>query len=58
MNVKVASDDKFMRCGSSKREEGMEVLKKQSLVYKVKMMKEDGKCYKQIFWNEKAGELW
>jgi len=28
MNVKVASDDEFMRGGSSEREEGMEVLKK------------------------------
>ena len=28
MNVKVASDDEFMRGGSSEREEGVEVLKK------------------------------
>jgi len=28
VNVKVASDDEFMRGGSSEREEGMEVLKK------------------------------
>jgi len=28
INVKVASDDKFMTGGSRKREEGMEVLKK------------------------------
>jgi len=27
MNVKVASDDEFMRGGSSEREEGLEVLK-------------------------------
>ena len=27
MNVKVASDDEFMRGGSSKRQEGLEVLK-------------------------------
>ena len=28
INVKVASDDEFMRGGSSEREKGMEVLKK------------------------------
>ena len=28
VNVKVASDDEFVRGGSSEREEGMEVLKK------------------------------
>ena len=28
MNVEVASDDEFMRGGSSEREEGLEVLKK------------------------------
>ena len=28
VNVKVASDDEFMRGGSSEREEGLEVLKK------------------------------
>ena len=32
MNVKVASDDEFMTGGSSEREEGMKVLKKNSLV--------------------------
>ena len=32
VNVKVVSDDEFMRGGSSEREEGMEVLKKNSLV--------------------------
>ena len=31
MNVKVASDDEFTRGGSSEREEGMEVFKKNSL---------------------------
>jgi len=32
VNVKVASDDEFMGGGSSEREEGMEVLKKNSMV--------------------------
>jgi len=48
MNAKVASDDEFMRGGSSKREEGMEVLKKKKFGWE---NGDDGGrvCYRHIF---------
>jgi len=51
MNVKVASDEGWQQ---REREEGIEVLKKNT----VEMMKEVGRCYRQVFWREEVGGLW
>jgi len=37
MNVKVASDDEFMRAGSSEREEGVDVLRKNRVWFRMRI---------------------